>query len=105
VLVTPLLFSGVGSGVVALEMVTMLSYVVPSGVPEGICAVRIKFPLAPAGQLAIVHDTVPPLPTAGVVQLQPAGGDRLTKVSVPGSGSDTVTDAAASGPTLRAVSV
>ena len=96
--------SGTGSDVV-LEMVAVLVYVVPSAVPGGTCAVRVKTALPPAGKLASVQVTVPPAPTAGVEQFHPPGDDRLTKVRFPCSGSVTVTDAAASGPPFAAVSV
>jgi hypothetical protein len=98
------LFSGFGSAV-ALEIVAVSAKVVPSAVPAGTCAVSVMVAVAPATRLAVVQVTVPLVPTAGLVQAQPVGTDALTKVSVPGSGSVTITDMASSGPTLVAMSV
>jgi hypothetical protein len=75
----PLLFSSVGSNVV-LETVATLVKTVPGGVPVGMAAVSEKLTLLPPASNGLVHDTVPLVPTAGVVQVQPAGEVRLTKV-------------------------
>ena len=95
-----LLFSSVGSNVV-LDTVATLVKTVPAGVPFGMAMVDEKLAaLLPAASDGLVHDTVPLVPTAGVVQVQPAGEARLTKFIPGGSGSDTVTLVASSGPPL-----
>ena len=94
-----LLFSSVGSNVV-LDTVATLVKTVPAGVPFGMAMVSEKLTLLPAASDGLVHDTVPLVPTAGVVQVQPAGEARLTKVIPVGRGSDTVTLVASSGPPL-----
>src|SRR5256885_12450673 len=97
VLAVALLFSGVGSNV-AEDIVAILSKLVPTGVPPGTLPVSVKVPPAPDASVGIVHVTVPPAPTAGVVQVQPAGGTRLTNGSGPGSGAERCTAVVASRP-------
>src|SRR5215212_4840056 len=98
---TPVLFSDVGSGV-AEEIVAPLRYSVPSGVAPGTLTVRAKVPVPFAANVAMVQVTVPPPPAAGVVHVQPAGCDRLTNVVLPGSGSESETPMAGSGPAFPA---
>src|SRR5690349_8856887 len=93
------LFSLAGSDV-ADVMVAVLMNSVPSGVPGGTCPTSVKVPAGPGGKVGMVQVTAPPAPTAGVVQDQPAGAVRLTNVMVAGSGSESDTVLAASGPTL-----
>ena len=59
----------------------------------------------PTGKFAFVQDTVPPLPTAGVVHDQPATTGSETKAVPAGSVSDHDTELAASGPLLVTVMV
>src|SRR5690242_19900919 len=87
----PALFSVAGSKVAAVTVAVLMNSV-PSGVAGGTCPTRVKVPAGPTGKVAMVQVTPPVAPTAGVVQDQPAGAVRLTKVMVPGSVSvsDTV---------------
>jgi hypothetical protein len=95
----PELFSGVASSV-AEVMVTVLVYSVPAGVPEGTLVTSVKLAVAPAANDGRVQVTGPVVPTAGVVQVQPAGDTRLTNVRLPGNPSETDTDVASFGPAL-----
>jgi hypothetical protein len=60
---------------------------------------------APEARLAIVHVTVPPAPTAGVVHSHPATEVSETNVVPAGSVSFKLTPAAAEGPALLTVIV
>jgi hypothetical protein len=60
--------------------------------------IRVKESLAPAPSDGFEQDTVPPAPTAGVVHDQPPGGDKDTKVMLPGSVSVNITLCASAGP-------
>ena len=66
--------------------------------------VNVKTAL-PNPRVAIEQDTVPPIPTDGVVQLQPPGDERDTKVVPAGNVSESETDAALLGPALFTVMV
>src|SRR5712692_10087174 len=88
VVAVPLSFSGVGS--VGADVVATLVRKVPGGVAGAICPTRGKFALGPAVNGAVVVPVAVPFPPpAGVVQLQPAGVVRLTKVTPAGNGSVT----------------
>lgn len=76
-------FSLLGSAVL-VEAVTRLPYVVPDGVPVGMFVTSVKFAVVPAAIEADEQVTVPPEPTAGVVQLNPAGAVTETNVMLPG---------------------
>ena len=65
----------------------------------------MKVSVLEAGSDAWVHCTLPPAPTAGVVQFHPAGAASETKVVVSGSVSDKVALPAGSGPPLVTVMV
>ena len=101
VVAVPLLFAGVGSAVVE-EMVAV--FVIVADAPELIATTKVKTAL-PAGNEAIEHVTVPAEPTAGVVQLQPAGEVSETKVVLAGNASVSVTVEAELGPALMTVIV
>jgi hypothetical protein len=90
-------FSVLGS-LAPVETVTRLNSSSPLGVSGGMCTTRVNAWVAPAGSDGCVQSAVPPLPTAGVVQLQPAGASSETNVVAPGSGSVTVASAAAGPP-------
>ena len=62
------------SGLLSASEVTVASlvYCVPFAALAGICATSWKVLCALTSTLAFVQVTVPPAPTAGVVQLQPA---------------------------------
>ena len=59
-----------------------------------------KLPALPAATLGFVHETTPVAPTAGVVQLQPAGEASARKVVFPGMLSEKVAVVAAALPVL-----
>src|SRR2546430_10665722 len=75
------LFSGFGS-VVAADTVAVFGITVPVDA-NGVWAVSVYVTEAPAPSAAMLHVTVPPELTGGVVQ--PAGGEIETKVSPPDS--------------------
>jgi hypothetical protein len=101
VVAVPPLFDGVGS-VVAEEIVAVFVIVAPA--PALIATIKVKTAL-PGGNEAIVHVTVPPEPTAGVVQLQPAGEVTETKLVPAGNTSVRVNVEAVLGPALLTVMV
>src|SRR5215212_9991490 len=100
VVAVALLFSSLRSNV-WLETVAILVKKVPDAVPAGIASVTEKLPLAPAARSGLSQLSGPPPPTAGVVQVHPAGADRLTKVIPAGTGSESKAATASSGPKLR----
>ena len=59
----------------------------------------------PGARVVAVQETVPVPPTAGVVQLQPAGEESETKLVPAGRVSETATVAALLGPALLTVMV
>src|SRR5690348_16341377 len=65
--------------VVAEATVAVLERTVPLATPASTFTTRVTSP-PPTRTLAFEHETVPPAPTAGVVQLQPAAEDSETKV-------------------------
>ncbi len=98
-----LLLPATGS-VVVDDTVAVFESTVPlaSAAPTLTTSVRTALP---AGIEARVQLTVPPAPTAGVVQLQPPGFANDTNVVPAGSVSDTLTAAALLGPALVTVMV
>ena len=98
-----LLLPGVGS-VVADDNVAVLLSTVPALTPAPTCATRVNAAL-PMANDAFVQLTAPAAPTAGVVQLQPAGEVSDTKVVPVGKVSDSDTVDALLGPALLAVIV
>ncbi|MFZ0320032.1 MAG: hypothetical protein WAL56_12990 [Candidatus Sulfotelmatobacter sp.] len=60
---------------------------------------------APDAKLGSVHVTFPVAPTAGVVQVQPAGADTEANVALVGTASRKLTTAAEDGPLLVTVCV
>ncbi len=98
------LFSSFGSKV-WLDTVAVLVRKVPGAVPLAMCRVSVKFTLSPAVKFGLVQVTVPVPPTAGVVQVQPAGESSETNVIPAGIGSETAVAAASSGPMLNTFSV
>lgn len=72
-------FSEFGS--VAVEAVATFVQLAPAGALEGTCAVRTNAAVVPAVIEAAVQLTCPFVPTAGVVQLNPAGALSETNVS------------------------
>ena len=96
------LFAGAGSAVTA---VTVAVFVTVPTVAVGETATTSVNCALPVPADAIEHDTVPPAPTAGVEQDQPAGAASETNVVAGGSVSDSVTNDALEGPPLTTVSV
>jgi len=97
----PLSLPGFGS-LVEEEAVAVLDNVPPV---DGLTfTVSVKTAL-PTPRLAIEQDTVPPAPTAGVVQDQPPGDASDTKVVPGGNVSESETEAALLGPALFTVIV
>src|SRR5712664_4604893 len=89
------------------EVIVAVSVIVlPSGVAGSTCTVMTIWAVSPlAMEGDFVQFTVPLVPTVGVVQLQLAGLLTDWKVVCAGSGSLTVTLAAALGPALLAFRV
>src|SRR5438034_867290 len=92
------------SAVVELT-VAVLAIVLPSGAAGLTWTMRVKVAVAPLANEAVVQFTVPVEPTAGVVQVQPAGVGIDWNVVCDGNGSFMVTLAAAFGPALLTVIV
>lgn len=92
---------GFGS-VVADDTVAVLLITVPTVTPAPTCTTRLKTALPDANE-AFEQETVPPAPTAGVVQLQPPGNESDTKVVPADRVSDSATVAALLGPMLLTV--
>ena len=90
--------------VVVLEVVTVLLRVVPAAAPDT-CTTSVKLAVAATSRVAVLQWTVPVLPTAGVVQLQPAGAVSAWKVVLAGIVSSSAALAAGLGPLLVIVSV
>ena len=98
------LLAVLGSKVTELTVAVLVS-VLPSGVLALTCATIVKLAVAPLAVGPVVQFTVPAEPTAGVVQVQPAGVMIDWNVVTGGSGSVTVTLAAVEGPLLLTTSV
>jgi hypothetical protein len=73
----------------------VLLTIVPFGVAAFTFTTSVKDPLPFAGSVAMVQFTVPVPPTAGVVQLHPAGDVSETNVVFAGRVSDNATVVAA----------
>src|SRR6266550_5441157 len=84
--VVELLFSSLGSKVVVLTVAVFVKKV-PGVASAGTWTTNVKTSPLVKERLGFVQSTVPLAPTAGVVQVQPAGADSDTNVSVAGSGS------------------
>ena len=82
---------GLGSGVVD-DAVAVFDSTVPAATDGATATTKVKS-AGPGANDVFVHDTVPPAPSAGVVQLHPPGDDNDTKV-VP-AGNVSLKDAAA----------
>src|SRR4029450_1331075 len=87
------LFPAAGSSVDV--MLAVLLTIVPLGVAAFTFTTSAKAPLPFAGSVAMVQFTVPVPPTAGVVQVHPAGDVRDTNVVFAGRVSDRATVVAA----------
>jgi hypothetical protein len=94
---------GAGSDV-AEETVAVLDRTVPPATAALTPTVSVKTAL-PAERVATEQETVPPAPTAGVVQIHPAADASETKVVPAGSVSESETDAASLGPAFDTVRV
>src|SRR5438046_1320786 len=99
VVAVAVLFMRFGSKVAELT-VAAFTIVLPSGAAGLTWTTRVKVAVAPLASVAVVQFTVPGEPTAGVVQVQPAGVGIDWNVVSSGSGSFMVTLAAAFGPAL-----
>ena len=104
VVVVALSLAAFGS-LVAAETVAVLLMTVPAATLAPTWTMSVKVWVAPAARLAIVQVTVPLPPTAGVVQLKPAGAVSETKVVPAGRVSVRLTLWAALGPALATVMV
>jgi len=87
------LFPATGSSV-DVTLAVLLT-IVPFGVAAFTFTTSVKDPLPLAGRVAMVQLTVPVPPTAGVVQVHPAGDVRDTNVVFAGRVSDRATVVAA----------
>jgi hypothetical protein len=98
-----LLSAGVRSSVALAMVAVFVTSVPPTADPDtASVSVNAAFPLL---HDAMVHETRPLAPTAGVVHDQPPGEASETKVVPAGSASDSDTAAATAGPLLVAVMV
>jgi len=98
VVAVAMLLARLGSALVLATVAVFVS--VPPIVAAAVaCATIVKLS-APAGSVAIENVTVPAAPTAGVVTVQPGGALADTNVVLAGSGSETTTPVAGSGPGL-----
>src|SRR5436309_2164144 len=104
VVAVAVLLRRLGSEVVEVT-VAVLEIVVPSGVLGLTWTTMVNVAVAPLARDAVVQLTVPVEPTAGVVQVQPAGCVSDWKVVCGGRGSLMVTLTAAFGPALPMVMV
>ena len=103
VVAVPLSFPGFGSEV-AEETVAVLESTVPALTLGDTATVSVKTAL-PTPRLGFELETVPPAPTAGVVEDHPPGDERDTNVVPAGSVSVSDTVAALLGPALVTVMV
>lgn len=103
VVATPLLSAGLGS-LVADAAVAVLLITLPAVTAASTCTTSVNAAL-PMANVAFVQETVPLLPSAGVVQLQPPGAASETNVVPLGKVSVKVAVVAALGPALLAVIV
>ena len=101
VVVVALLLPGAGSAEVAVT-VAVLEITVVGEVAGATATTRVKTEL-PSAADALLHNTVPAAPTAGVVQDQPVATDRETKLVWAGKVSLQLALAAALGPLLSTV--
>ncbi len=102
VLVVLLLSAGLGS-VVAEETVAVLVSTVPSG--RAPTTTSMLMMAVWGAKSAFEQETVPLVPTAGVVQLQPAGAESAWKVVPAGNGSLTTVVMPSFGPSFETESV
>src|SRR3954468_15805072 len=80
------LFAGFESGVLLeTEFVSVITY--PAGVPPKELTTSEKFAVAALASVGVVQITTPVPPTAGVMQVQPAGTDIEMKVELAGIGA------------------
>ena len=91
-----LLLAEVGSLVVAVT--DEFAVIVPAATVAGTFTTTIMSAVAPTARLGSVQFTFPVPPTAGVVQIQPAGADTDWNVVFVGVASVKLTPAAAAGP-------
>ena len=103
VVAVPLSLPGAGSAV-AEAAVAVLVRTVPPAIVGATWTIRMKTAL-PGAKEAFEHEIVPPAPTAGVVQLHPAGEASEPNVVPAGSVSASVVVAALLGPAFATVSV
>ena len=103
VVAVALLLPGVAS-VVLDEIVAVFDSTVPLAVDGATFTTSVNAAL-PVAKLAFVQLTVPPAPTAGVVQLQPPGDESETNVVPAGSVSESDAFAALLGPAFATVIV
>ena len=96
------LFAGFVS-LVEDETVAVFDRIVPPEVQVPTLTTSVNCALTPFASEAVEHEIVPPEPTAGVIQFQPIGANKETKVVPAGKVSETVTDAALLRPKLLTV--
>jgi hypothetical protein len=96
-------FPGFGSEV-AEEASAVFDSTAPGVIEGSTATVNVNTALATAND-DVEHDTVPPAPTAGVVQDQPPGDDNETNVVPAGNISDMLTLADSLGPAFVVVIV
>jgi hypothetical protein len=90
------LFAATGSLVVVVTV--ELAVMVPAAMLVGTLTTTMMSASAAIAKFAVVQFTPPALPTAGVVQLQPAGAETDANVVVPGVASVKLRPVAAAGP-------
>ena len=87
------------------DVTEAVSATVPAGILEATFTPIMISADAPDARVAIVQLTLPVAPTAGVVQVQPAGVDTEAKVVLPGIASVKLTEEAEAGPLFVTVCV
>src|SRR5262249_54259503 len=85
------LFDASGSGGADAAIRAAFWMIAPSGVAHGTLRTSVNVAVSPAAIVAFAHVSVPPLPGAGVVQVQPACAAFDTNVVPAGSVSVIVT--------------
>src|SRR6266852_5332702 len=104
VVAVAVLFEELGS--LAEELTEAVSEItVPLAVPAFTFTTRVKVPAVEPGMFELLHTTLPVPPTAGAIQLQPAGEAIETNVAFAGTLATRVALSAALGPLLVTICV
>src|SRR5262245_42863869 len=86
-----MLFVASGSGGADATICAVLWMVAPFDVAQATLTTSANVAISPGAIVGFVHDSVPPLPGAGVAHVQPAGAELDTNAVPAGSASVIVT--------------